>query len=101
METGTVSHATMRTQDLVPAFLSVLKEEDEALWAELIEGIDDYEAMTENDDDPRWYEDGMVGFLYEDLWDAMNDIAPEGYYFGAHPGDGSDYGFWEYDDDWM
>ena len=101
METGTVIRATMRTQNLVPAFLSVLKEEDEELWAELIEGIDDYEAMTENDDDPRWYEDNMVYFLNEDLWDAMNDIAPEGYYFGAHPGDGSDYGFWEYDDDWM
>lgn len=34
-------------------------------------------------------------FLNEDIWDAMNDIAPEGCYFGATEGDGCDYGFWE------
>ena len=34
-------------------------------------------------------------FLNDDLWIFMNGIAPEGYYFGSHPGDGSSYGFWE------
>ena len=35
--------------------------------------------------------------LNEKIWEFMNEIAPKGYYFGSHPGDGSDFGFWEED----
>ena len=36
--------------------------------------------------------------LTHDLFDALNDIAPDNHYFGAIEGDGSDYGFWENND---
>ena len=90
-----LSHATMRTEDLIPPFVDCLKkfggmEEFGAIieYGEEIMQSGDYES-----DDADYY-------LNEDLWNALNDIAPEGYYFGAHPGDGSDYGFWECEEEW-
>lgn len=35
--------------------------------------------------------------MYEDIWPIMDAIAPEGCAFGSHPGDGCDFGFWEYE----
>jgi len=31
--------------------------------------------------------------------DALNEYAPDGYYFGAIEGDGSDFGFWAIEDE--
>lgn len=32
--------------------------------------------------------------LWEEIFEALNEIAPEGTYFGGHVGDSSDIGFW-------
>ena len=35
-------------------------------------------------------------FIYhEELFDKLNCLAPEGYYYGTHPGDGACFGFWQ------
>lgn len=47
----------------------------------------------EDDKDNWWNSDAADDFLQE-LFDALDRCAPEGHYFGAHPGDGSDFGFW-------
>jgi len=70
---GTVSHATMREEDLIPTFLYEIEERMAS---------DNY---FESDDAP---EDLNA------LFGALGEYAPEFFYFGAHPGDGSDYGYW-------
>lgn len=95
---GTVSWGTMRNEDLIPCFISYLRANWDELSVETRQGVNAieyaldgwgaiyYEASEEAYSDLAW------------LFDALNDLAPEGYYFGAHPGDGSDYGFWEVED---
>jgi len=50
-------------------------------------------------DDDKWWESEGCAHLLEELFDALNDVADEGFYFGAHPGDGADFGFWKLEDD--
>jgi hypothetical protein len=40
-----------------------------------------------------------ISFLLDDLFDNLNDIASQyDCYFGSNEGDGSDFGFWKYDE---
>lgn len=95
-----VSHGTMRDIDLIPSFLSVLElVEYPGISAYRIEW-DEIEKSRKQDGHNYWcickYCDSS--YLMEDVWDALMEIAPDGCYFGAHPGDGSDYGFWKEED---
>ena len=87
---GTVIHGTLRTQDLLEAFSEELnlraganQPESIALLIVAAQGID-----PDSDD---------AGYILEELFDTLNEYAPEGSYFGAHEGDGSDFGFWPLD----
>ena len=35
----------------------------------------------------------------EDIFNLFNDIAPEGFYFSSHPGDGACFGWWKVEDE--
>jgi hypothetical protein len=107
-EIGTVSQATMRTGDLIESFMAELdrlwpekaqelREDTELvpMWAymrtpEYTDGIGDGWLQ----DAPAQVADLAVMFLNEDLFDLLNECAPPRAYFGPHPGDGCDYGFW-------
>lgn len=88
-----VSHGTMREEDLIPAFEAFLEAQGIDLSTldrptEAIERLFDGEMTDADWESVSWY-------LNEELFEAMNDIAPDGCYFGSHPGDGCDYGFWQ------
>lgn len=88
---GTVSHATMREEDLIPRFLDCIRELDPERGEEI---TDEWTVIErDNPDDAYSCEDASM-FLNETLFDVLNEYSAPYHYFGAHPGDGSDYGFW-------
>lgn len=99
---GTVINGTLLPADLIQAFLEQLevmngqrageiRKEYAHVFTQLPElakmscPVDDKEAQHLCID---------AGECFEDLIDALNACAPEGLFFGSHPGDGSDFGFW-------
>lgn len=84
LKLGTISHGTMRLEDLIPAFVESLRDVDPESIPVL-----EYDSKSINDS----YWDDADGVL-EDLFDALNEYCPPYCYFGAHDGDGSDYGVW-------
>ena len=97
---GSVIHATMRPEDLIPAFMAVLERLDPATAHNIkLNNPDLVEALchlTEGKRTDWWDSEEATIILNENIWDALNACAPEGHYFGSHPGDGSDYGFWKF-----
>lgn len=85
-----VSHGTMREEDLIPAFEHVLHHAGEELPERpaAVEKLLAGGELTDKEQETVSY------YVNEGLFDALSRIAPDGYYFGAHPGDGCDYGFW-------
>lgn len=89
-----VSWGTMLERDLIEAFLPYVKQylpdkvgviNEGYTWLDMLSNDAD---LTEDDySNLSWY-------INEDLWDLMDSLSPDGMYFGAHPGDGSDYGWW-------
>lgn len=84
---GTVVSGTHLVPDIIPELLDVLLNCDHPRYKEL---HDDWRQMSDENDD-----DALDELCWQTLFDACDECAPDGYYFGAHPGDGCDYGFWQ------
>ena len=87
---GSVSHGTMRPQDLIPAFLSAIQEVAPDQYAQLMLHLPSEAPLDED----VWWNSEEASYLLEDLFDCLNDQAPPYVYFGCTEGDGSDYGYW-------
>lgn len=92
---GSISTGTLREPDLLRAFAASLYDLQKDTGDRLemcaeAERIAD--ALDDNPDDTG-YQDDAAGML-EDLQDALQEYAPPFCYFGAHEGDGADFGFW-------
>ena len=95
-ENISLSHATMRTQDLIPVFMDFVKTHNLPAYETI---LNDYNLIEDffwpEDDHKFWDSDDAHYLLNETLWDELSYLAPENCYFGSHEGDGSDYGFWK------
>lgn len=57
---------------------------------------EDYEDHAEPDWEAR---DEALSEFVNAMEDELNDLAPDGVYFGSHIGDGADFGFWRDEQD--
>jgi len=104
----TISRATLRPEDLAYAFKRFIEyhignysSDHRKDFEKLSQKVVNLEAKSNTgtliEDDIEEY-----NYVVDELIDMLNMIAPDGTYFGSHPGDYSDFGFWEHedDDDW-
>lgn len=107
---GTVIAGTLRPEDLVPAFMEALDDrvedasfDDGADAPAKVQAVDRLQDRL-GDLERRmaaegYYADEDSMWDLEWLQDALNEYAPKGCRFGAHEGDGADFGFWPTEDD--
>ena len=103
---GSILSGTMRPEDCLPAFMSLLEQgwSDEAQrlsQAAIDEGWPHGRDVTDlicNDPFSEKQSYIAMSWLLEEIEVALDSIAPEGTYFGTSEGDGADWGFWSYDE---
>jgi hypothetical protein len=109
-EMGSISSGTMRPEDLIPCFLDELEalamandnKEDLAFIAEVRGRIEKTEMVESSNNEDHslleipcdYYTSDDADFDLEELFDRLEAYALPYFYFGSHPGDGADYGFW-------
>lgn len=93
---GSVSSGTMRAEDLIPAFASELRwlghRSKELTRIEKASVQSATGILTSKQESYYRSEDAYNDLDW--LFDALNSHALPYMYFGSHPGDGADYGFW-------
>lgn len=96
-----ISSGTLRAQDLIPAMLEALEELAPEVCHQVVSpgcGFSAFPSYAQEDDDHEWWESDDCDALEGALADALNEHAPEGYYYGSNEGDGASIGFWRLSD---
>jgi hypothetical protein len=94
---GTVSHGTLRTQDLLQSFSETLEQyrPGNPLVIEARRALEDWDSETDS-----IIRNAAAADLLNEIQDRLNEVAADfGGYFGAHEGDGSDFGFWQHNNE--
>lgn len=108
---GSVSHGTLRAEDLIPTFLDTLGTlgGSDAVSAACRSAVfpshvnvpegpaPNYGYTWSDAESPEtraYLESDDAADDIRQLVDALNELAPAYVYFGTHAGDGSDYGYW-------
>ncbi len=100
---GSISTGTLRPEDLIPRFLDVLVQlnpEAAVGIAKKNKDVIELEYGAKLNADIKTDRDAMAVFhedlalMMEELWEAIDENMPKGYYFGTTEGDGADFGIW-------
>mgnify|MGYP003639981671 FL=1 len=99
---GSIVHGSFRIEDLLPAFLFALEDVDAVaatrFGSELIELGFGYSqcgvCFGPREEWPNVDDETLID-IQEEVSDKLNEYVPAGCYFGAHEGDGSDFGVWD------
>ena len=83
---GSTSTDSCKLADIVDG-IRYLAGSDKKL-SDLIEEFDTTSRYLTQDED---------SFIFDEICDQLNEMAPDNIEFGSHPGDGANYGFWEID----
>ena len=86
---GSVSCATMRPEDLIPTFAYELRN-----MPARREHRKELTAIEKRMDKDGYYESEDSTYDLEWLFNTLEEYAMPYFYFGSHPGNGADYGFW-------
>lgn len=89
-----VSHATLNPDHLLPRFMDALKWLDPVHYHIRHLELQELQREARTSEDPNPALHALSEFLWETLMDDFQKYCPEGYFFGSHPGDGSDFGCW-------
>ena len=93
-----ISHGTLRTYDLFHSFRNELKK-----WApngyitKKQLGFFFMPKRARYDDRHAFWDSNDAQVILEQMTDALENFAPDGYYFGVPQGDGSAFGWWPVD----
>lgn len=100
----TISSGTLRTIDLVESSVLFLKDARHLFTDKIKQRIDNIvieseqlviESIPNYIDNYNEESEEQASYLFnEDIFDLLNEIAPENTIFSAHEGDGSLFGFW-------
>jgi hypothetical protein len=99
---GSISSGTLRTEDLLPAFLETaealrLSAEDRRKVRGIRKEWDALQDEIENGAARDTEIEAMGEDVLRDIEDILNAHCPDYCSFGAHEGDGSDFGVWPTD----
>lgn len=96
IEEGTIIHGTYRLPDVMRALADELERVDPSNT----KLIGDARVCAEHLELASWGSEEATDAMDEgdgivtELFDKLDALAPAGMYFGSHPGDGSDFGWW-------
>lgn len=97
---GSISHGTMRMEDTIPAMVDTLRDLARTMQrtaghkkqgGRLLGTCRKYDRAQLRE---GYFDSENAQFDHEELFDLLNSHCPPYASFGAHEGDGSDYGVW-------